>query len=135
MALHIDGVVGTHNFRRIGAGQQVRVQIEQMALPFPFAKTLSPSAIGPTLVPRQFVQRGGVLLLEQFVRSGCFAQHAVEFRYLLLRLHHATFELGGLLECRQQEPLAFTQIVRKKVGAIHVADYCNNRFAQEKPFS
>ena len=97
-----------------------------MALPFAFTETLSPSAIGPTLVPCQLVQRGGVLLLQRFVRGGRFAQHAVEFRYLLLRFRHATFELSGLLECRQQEALAFGEIVRKKVGAIHVADYCNN---------
>ena len=135
MALHVDGVVGTREFRRIAVGRQVRVQIEQMALPFVFAETFSPSAIRPTLVPCQFVERGGMLLLQLLVRGGRFAQHAVQFRHLLLGFHHATFELSGLLECRQQEALAFAQIVGKKVGAIHVADYCNNLFEQEKPSS
>ena len=48
-----------------------------------------------------------MLLLHTSVRGGRFAQHAVEFRNLLLRFHHAAIELCGLLECRQQEPLAF----------------------------
>ena len=84
-----------------------------MALPIIFGNTLSPPAIGPTLVPCQLVQRGGVLLLEQSVRGGRFTQHAVEFRYLVLRFRHTTFEISGLLECRQQEAMALAQIVRK----------------------
>ena len=35
-----------------------------MALPLPFGKTLSPSTERPPLVPSQFVERGGVLLLQ-----------------------------------------------------------------------
>jgi hypothetical protein len=34
-----------------------------MALPLAFGKTLSPSAERPPLVPGQFVERNGVLLL------------------------------------------------------------------------
>jgi hypothetical protein len=107
MTLHVDGVVGTHEFRGVAVGRQVRGQIEQMALPLVFAETLTPSAVRPTLVPGQFIEGGGVLLLQLLVRGGRFAQHAVEFRYLLLGFHHATFELCGLLERSQQEVLAF----------------------------
>ena len=106
-----------------------------MALPFAFVETLSPSAIGPTLVPCQFVEDSGVLLLQLLVRGGRFAQHAVQVRHLLLGFRHATFELGGLLECSQQEALAFGQIVGKKVGAVHVTDDCNHSSEQEKPRS
>ena len=135
MALHVHCVVGVCRLRKIGIGRQVRVQLEQMALSLVFAETLSPSAIRPTLVPCQFVECGGVLLLQLLIRGGRFTQHAVEFRHLLLGFHHATFELGGLLECSQQEALAFGQIVGKKVGVIHVADYCSDSSEQEKPSS
>ena len=60
------------------------VQVEQMALPFALGETLSPPAKRPTLVPGQFVERGGVLLLEFFKRGGRFVQHRVQFRGLLL---------------------------------------------------
>ena len=56
-----------------------------MALPFAFGETLSTPAERPTLVPGQFVQRGGVLLLEFFKRGGRFIQHTIQFRRLLLR--------------------------------------------------
>ena len=105
--MHVDGVVGTREFLRIAVGRQVRVPIEQMALPLVFAETFSPSALRPTLVPGQFVECGRVLLLQLLVRGGRFALHAVQFSYLLFRFHHATFELCGLLEGRQQEALAF----------------------------
>ena len=106
-----------------------------MALPFTFAETLTPPAIGPTLVPCQFVEGGGVLLLQLLVRGGRFAQHAVQVRHLLLGFQNPAFELGGLLECSQQEALAFGQIVGKKVGAVHVTDDCSNSSEQEKPRS
>jgi len=76
-----------------------------------------------------------VLLLQLLVLGGRFAQHAVQVRYLLLGFRHATFELGGLLECSQQEALAFGQIVGKKVGAVHVTDNGSNLSKQEKPSS
>ena len=43
-----------------------RGQVEQMALPCPFGESLSSSTKCPTLVPGQFVQRGGVRLLQLF---------------------------------------------------------------------
>jgi hypothetical protein len=43
--------------------------------------------------------------------------------------------LSGLLEGGQQKTLAFGEIVRKKVVAIHVADNCSNLSKQEKPSS
>ena len=75
---------------------------------------------------------GGVLLLQLLVRGGRFAQHAVQFRDLLLGFRHATFELCSLLESSQQEALAFGQVVGKKVGVVHVTDDCNNSSEQEK---
>ena len=83
-----------------------------MALSFAFGETLSSPAKRPTLVPGQFVQRGGVLLLQLFERGGRFVQHAVQFRDLLLRLHDSSLKLSGLLEGSQQELVAFGQIVR-----------------------
>ena len=77
MAARVDTlvVVGTCRFRKIGVGQRVRVQIEQMALPFAFGETLSPSTKRPPLVPSQFVECGSVLLLQLLVRGGRFVQH------------------------------------------------------------
>ncbi len=73
MAAYVDALaVGTFRFRKIGARRRVRVQIEQMALPLAFGKTLSPSTERPPLVPSQFVERGSVLLLQRFVRGGRF---------------------------------------------------------------
>jgi hypothetical protein len=120
---------------RIAADRHVHVQLEQMALPFAFRETFSPPAIRPALVPCQLIECGGVRLLQLLIRSGRFVQHTVQFRRPLLGLHHAPFALGGLLEGSQQEALALGQIVGKEVGAVHVADYCNNSFAQEKPSS
>ena len=89
-------------------------------LALPPRQTLSPPAIGPTLVPCQFVQRGGVLLLQFLVRGGRFAQHAVQFRHLLLgggdtllRLGRLPLQLQRLLKSGQQESVAVGQIVRK----------------------
>ena len=122
MALHLDGVGSTGGFRKIGIGRQARIQIEQMALPCAFRETFSPSAVRPTLVPCQFVERGDVFLLQRFVGGSGLAQHAVQLRNLPLRFRHLLFELGGLLERRQQEALALAEIVGKKVAVIHVAD-------------
>jgi hypothetical protein len=55
-----------------------------MALACAFGETLSPPTKRPTLVPSQFVERGGVLLLQLLVRGGRFVQHTAEFCYLLL---------------------------------------------------
>jgi hypothetical protein len=48
-----------------------------------------------------------MLLLQLLVRGGRFAQHAVQFRHLLLGCQDSPFELGGLPEGSQQEALAF----------------------------
>ena len=45
------------------------------------------------------------------------------------------FEVRGLLEGGQQQPLAFGEIVGKKVRSVHVAEYCSNSREQEKPSS
>ena len=85
-----------------------------MSLPFAFGKTLSSSAKRPALVPSQFVECGGVLLLQLFVRGSRFVQHATEFRRLLLRLRGMSLGVGNLLlklhrllEGGQQELVAF----------------------------
>jgi hypothetical protein len=62
-----------------------------MALPFVIGHTLSPPAKRPTLVPFQFFQRRGKLLLQLFIRCRRIIQHAFHFvgplrrpsRYLL----------------------------------------------------
>ena len=97
-------------FRFVG---RRRVQIEQMALPFAFAETLPPPAKRPTLVPSQFLQRGGVLLLELFKRGRRFVQHAVQFRDLLLGRGNFLLKLYGLLVGGYQELVAFGQIIRQ----------------------
>lgn len=91
------------------------VQVEQMALPFAFAfsKTFSPPAKRPALVPSQFVQRGGVFLLEFLERGRRFVQHAIEFRGLLLRRGDLLLKLHRLLVGGCQELVALGQIVRQ----------------------
>jgi len=84
-----------------------------MALPFAFAKTFSPPAKRPTLVPGQFLERGGVLLLEFFKRGGRFVQHTTELCRLLLRRGNLLLELYGLLVGGQQELVALCQVVRQ----------------------
>ena len=96
------------------------VQIEQMALPFAFGETLSTPAEGPTLVPGQFVQRGGVLLFEFFKRGGRFVQHTIQFRGLLLCFGRTLLGfIGVLLKLHrlpigsQQKLVAFGQVIRQ----------------------
>ena len=97
-----------------------RVQLEQMALPCLLDKSLSSPAKGPTLMPGQFVQCGGVRLLQLLKRGGGFVQHARQFRDLLLgggdtllRLGRLPLQLQRLLKGGQQESVAVGQIVRK----------------------
>ena len=93
------------------------LQIEQVTLPG-LRETFSTSAKYPTLVQSEFVQRGGMLLLQFLVRGRSLIQHTVKFRYLLLRLGGASFsrrslllQLGGLLKGSDQEAVTFGHIV------------------------
>ena len=88
-----------------------RIQLKQMTLSFTFGETLSPPTERPTFVPSQFVQRSSMLLLQFFVRSSCLIQYAVKFCHLLFRFRSPLFQLHGLLEGCQQEPVAFREIV------------------------
>lgn len=89
-----------------------RGQIEQVALPFVFTEPLSSSAECPTLVPSQFVEHRGVLLLEFFKRGGRFFQNAMEFRCLLLRRGNFLLKLHRLPVGGDQEFVALGQVVR-----------------------
>ena len=133
MATHLHGFVWRSRLRKIGWDRRIGIQCEQVALPLVFRHTFAPAAIGPTLVPRQLVQGGGVLLLESLVRGRRLVQHPVQLCRPLLGCKHATFEFGGLLEGSQQKSLTFGQIVGKKIRSVHVAEYCSNSCEQEKP--
>ena len=114
---------------RIGRGghwrlaRQRRVQLEQVSLPFACGETLSSSAKSPASVPGQFVECGGVRLLQLLIRGGCLIEHATKFRRLLLRLRGMSLRVGNLLlkldglsEGSQQQALAGGQIVQEESG-------------------
>jgi hypothetical protein len=110
-----------------------------MALPFAFGETLSPSAKRPPLLPGQLIQCGGVRLLEFFKRGRRLVQHTVQFRCLLLGFGCTSFSLVGtllkthrLLVGGHQELLALRDVVRQRVGSIHVTHDYNNLFRWRK---
>ena len=76
-----------------------------MLLAFSLDQLLRSSTVDPPLQGAQFFQRGLMRRSAVPVRSGRLFQHAAQ--------------LGGLLERRQQEPLALGEIIGKSVVVIH----------------
>lgn len=117
-AMSFDFVAGL----RIGRWQLVgerRVQLKQVSLSCTCGETLSSSAKSPASVPGQFVECGGVRLLQLLIRGSRLVEHATKFRRLLLRLRglslgvgNLLLQLDGLLEGSQQQALAGGQVVR-----------------------
>src|SRR5688572_12431299 len=92
-----------------------------MTLAFSPDQLLGASAVDPPLQRTQFIQRGLMRGLQLPVRSGRLVQHAAE--------------LGGPLECGQQEPLAFGEIIRKSLVVIHNDNRSNDSCRLKKTIS
>ncbi len=71
-----------------------RRPFKQMSLTGAFGDALPATTVDPTLVPRQFLQRRGVLVPQFLERGRRFVQHPAEFRDLVLRLGGALRGVG-----------------------------------------
>jgi len=85
-------------------------QVEQMQLALSLDDPLSTTAVNPTLVPFDQLQRGCMLLLEFLMRCGRFVEHAFQF---------PDSQLGNA-----QKSLALGQIVGDFRVAVHRVGRC-----------
>jgi hypothetical protein len=102
-------------FRFTGTG---RLEIEQMPLALALEDPFTFPAIDPSFQTIELFNRGLMGLLQFLVRGRRLIEHSLQFR--------------GSLKSRQQEALAFVEIVGKLRGVIHNAPCCNDSHNFEK---
>jgi hypothetical protein len=90
-----------------------------MLLALAFDDPFTSSAVDPALESVEFIHGRFVDLSELVMRGSGLVQDAAELR-------HPPLPLGGFSKGRQQETLAFAQVVRQKVGVIHHAHGCSD---------